>query len=519
MSANTLREGEHLPPDYEHFIHALRSVGYTFEESVADIIDNSLDAGASHVSVRFVVRKDKSVDLLIADNGSGMDEKALRDAMVFGTQPVEAHQKRLGKFGLGLKMASIAQATNVHVVSNKNGKTSGRVWSDKGLKQGFFCEVLSPDEMSSIMELSTVPSEQGHGTWVLWEYLHRYTSEFEKPGELCTRIMKGLLQHLGMHFHRFLAEDKFGISVEVVNHVGESGLRRAVQLYNPFGYEKSGAEDYPAEFTVDAGSSYSGKLKIKGHIWPPKSNSPNYKLPGGAVKRQGLYFYRNNRLVSGGGWFDIKEGLDTHDSLGRVEIELENLELEREVSLDIRKALVKVTPALRDAIKNSKTESGVTFSEYLKAVNKTYRSANPGKKKPAAKQEQGSSSDQGTAGQDETTSLVNKLLSASQREEALGRVKWGALDESEENLLFSFDEETGECTVNERFRPLFLPADESGGGEALVRTFILLLLAGLFGKSELTDEDRDFLEKLAGLLAESAGLSSDVLPPVGKGAK
>jgi hypothetical protein len=512
MSTDKLRQGDHLPPDYEHFIHALRSVGYSFEESVADIIDNSLDAGASHVSVRFVIRQDKSVDLLIADNGGGMDEKALKDAMVFGTQPVEAHQKRLGKFGLGLKMASIAQATNVYVVANKSGKTSGRVWSDKGLKQGFFCEVLSPDEISGIAELSTVPSEQGHGTWVLWEYLHRYASEFERPGELCTRIMKGLLQHLGMHFHRFLAEDKFGISVEVINHEGVSGMRRPVQSYNPFGYDKSGSEDYPAEFLVDAGSPYSGKLKIKGHIWPPKSNSPNYKLPGGAVQRQGLYFYRNNRLISGGGWFEIKDAVDTHDSLGRVEIELENLDLEREVSLDIRKALVKVTPALRDAIKNSKTESGVTFSEYLKAVNKTYRSANPGKKKPAGKTEQG-------GGQDGMTSLVNKLLAAAQREEALGRVKWGALDESEENLFFSFDEETGECTVNERFRSLFLPAAESGGGEALVRTFILLLLAGFLEKSGFTDEDRDFLERLAGLLAQSTGLSSDVLPPVDKEAK
>jgi hypothetical protein len=507
MSTDKLRRGDHLPPDYEHFIHALRSVGYSFEESVADIIDNSLDAGASHVSVRFVVREDKSVDLLIADNGNGMDEEALREAMVFGTQPVAAHQKRLGKFGLGLKMASIAQAMNVHVVSNKDGKISGRVWSDMGLKQGFFCEILSPDEITSITKLSTVPSEQGHGTWVLWEYLHRYASEFERPEVLCTRIISGLLQHLGMHFHRFLAKDKFGISIEVVNHEGVPGVRRAIQPYDPFGYEKSGSDGFPAEFQVDAGSSYSGKLKIKGHIWPPKSNSPNYKLPGGAVKRQGLYFYRNNRLISGGGWFDIKEGLDTHDSLGRVEIELENLELEREVSLDIRKALVKVTPALRDAIKNSKTESGVTFAEYLKAVNKTYRSANAGKKKIKGKTVQVAS------GQDGIASLVNKLLAAAQREEALARVKWGSLDKAEENLFFSFDEETGECTLNERFRSLFLPAVESGGGEALVRTFFLLLLSGFFDKSVFTDDDRDFMGGLSGLLAESAGLSSDVLPP------
>jgi hypothetical protein len=165
-----------------------------------------------------------------------------------------------------------------------------------------------------------------------------------------------------------------------------------------------------------------------------------------------------------------------------------------------------VTPALRDAIKNSKTESGVTFAEYLKAVNKTYRSANAGKKKIKGKTVQVAS------GQDGVASLVNKLLAAAQREEALARVKWGPLDKAEEDLFFSLDEETGECTVNERFRSLLLPAAESGGGEALVRTFILLLLAGFFEKSEFTDDERDFMGKLAGLLAESTGLSSDVLP-------
>jgi hypothetical protein len=43
---------EHLPPDYGHFVNALRNVGYTFEESVADIVDNSIDAKATHVQIR-----------------------------------------------------------------------------------------------------------------------------------------------------------------------------------------------------------------------------------------------------------------------------------------------------------------------------------------------------------------------------------------------------------------------------------------------------------------------------------
>jgi histidine kinase/DNA gyrase B/HSP90-like ATPase len=80
----------------------LRSIGYSFEAAVADIIDNSIDAGARNILVRFVLQRDKPLDLAVWDDGDGMSEATLKEAMRFGAD-VNDELHRLGKFGLGLK--------------------------------------------------------------------------------------------------------------------------------------------------------------------------------------------------------------------------------------------------------------------------------------------------------------------------------------------------------------------------------------------------------------------------------
>ena len=100
---------EVLPPNYGKLDVALRSIGYSFEVAVADVVDNSIDAKANAVVVRLLTRNDKYLDLAIWDDGCGMDEKTLKEAMRFGAD-VSQDLDRLGKFGLGLKLASLRQA-------------------------------------------------------------------------------------------------------------------------------------------------------------------------------------------------------------------------------------------------------------------------------------------------------------------------------------------------------------------------------------------------------------------------
>src|SRR4051812_5574656 len=118
---------ERLPPNYGRLDHALRSIGYSFEVAVADIVDNSIDAAVvgqeCEILIRLVITQKAGIDLVIRDNGSGMDEKQLREAMRFGAD-VSQEIERLGKFGLGLKLASLSQARALRVVSFKGGNFS-----------------------------------------------------------------------------------------------------------------------------------------------------------------------------------------------------------------------------------------------------------------------------------------------------------------------------------------------------------------------------------------------------------
>ena len=97
---------ERLPPNYGKLDVALRSIGYSFEVAVADVIDNSIDAQAKNVLVRLINTGDGHLDLAIWDDGCGMGEKTLKEAMRFGAD-VSQEIERLGKFGLGLKLASL----------------------------------------------------------------------------------------------------------------------------------------------------------------------------------------------------------------------------------------------------------------------------------------------------------------------------------------------------------------------------------------------------------------------------
>src|SRR6266404_6117057 len=136
---------EKLPPNFSKLDIALRSIGYSFEVAVADIIDNAIDAQAKHVLVRFVIKRDAPLDVVIYDDGKGMDEATLREAMRFGAD-VSEQIDRLGKFGLGLKLASLSQARELRVYSLKGGKLSARGWLEEGISRGFTSSVFDPDE-------------------------------------------------------------------------------------------------------------------------------------------------------------------------------------------------------------------------------------------------------------------------------------------------------------------------------------------------------------------------------------
>ena len=113
------------PPNAKRTMEALREMGYDSYASIMDLIDNSIDAGASQIAI--TVREDKD-DIVIAiyDDGSGMNEETLREAIRLGSD-TERQSGNLGKFGMGLVTATIGLSKKVEVITyleDVDGQTS-----------------------------------------------------------------------------------------------------------------------------------------------------------------------------------------------------------------------------------------------------------------------------------------------------------------------------------------------------------------------------------------------------------
>ena len=94
-------------PEADSMIETFRAIGYNLESAIADIIDNSISAGAKNIRIQRMWRGGHSV-LTIVDDGHGMNNNELINAMRPGAQNplLERSERDLGRFGLGLKTAS-----------------------------------------------------------------------------------------------------------------------------------------------------------------------------------------------------------------------------------------------------------------------------------------------------------------------------------------------------------------------------------------------------------------------------
>lgn len=143
---------ETLEPRADILMTAIRSIGYTFESALADIIDNSISSGASNIHINFSSISPAYISIL--DDGCGMNLDELRQAMKYGSKDVREQRDKedLGRFGLGLKTASLSQCKKLTVISKKDGQIFGARW-DLDLiqrEQDWILEVFSEKDIERI---------------------------------------------------------------------------------------------------------------------------------------------------------------------------------------------------------------------------------------------------------------------------------------------------------------------------------------------------------------------------------
>jgi hypothetical protein len=484
---------ERLPPNYSKLDVALRSIGYSFEAAVADVIDNSIDANAQNVLVRLITKRDGCLDLVVYDDGDGMSAETLREAMRFGAD-VSQEIERLGKFGLGLKLASLSQARELCVVTARNNVLSGRAWLEEGISKGFTCTIFDRDESSQWASRIIPDRVLGqHGTMVLWTRLFRVGQHHTNPEEHAQKLMRRIETYLSLAFHRFLSgrPRRIRITLDIFDQESvKAGIPIDLDPLDPFGYDESGHPGFPATMFLDGG--YEKRIAVKAHIWPPNSTSPFYKLPGGANSRQGFYFYRNNRLIQGGGWNGMREA-EPHSSLARLEIDIAS-DFDVEVSLDVKKVEIQLPARLAASIQKAKTISGADFKKYLSIADATYRTRRATEKELPFIPSLGLPSDLASF-------LHHELrISSTARHRDL-KIQWKHLDE---DLFFEIDRDAGVLYLNKGYRKQLLHGLSGSSADIpVVKCLLFLVLENVLYSERIGTKIRERLEQVNRILVQA----------------
>jgi hypothetical protein len=363
---------EFVPPNAAQLINALRQIGYSFEQAIADLIDNCINADASNVLVR-IVHDDKKVQCLqIVDDGHGMTERLLKQAMRFGAHE-DAKPKSLGKFGMGMKVASLSHAKTLSVYTSAGTSRSGRRWTVERIAENWMLDRISQKEIADVL----TGDYQGinlatQGTVVEWSRIDRLPLNQHSVDATIDKLFGRLKIHLGLHFHRFIETKRIAIQLDSYHAAaGEQERAISVSALNPFKYEESGDPAYPMNFPVDIPGV--GSVLAIAHIWPPNSTSAEYKLGNRAASRQGFYFYRHDRLIQAGGWNGVVEHeTEPHSSLARVAIELPE-SLDAHFGLNIKKSRIDVPPPFPEAMQGASANDGTQFTKYRRTADQVYR--------------------------------------------------------------------------------------------------------------------------------------------------
>lgn len=354
-----------ITPNPALLITSLRDIGYSFVSAVADIIDNSISAHAEHIYIDSMWNSGKPF-LAITDDGIGMSRDELVEAMRFGCRnPLDKRENEdLGRFGMGMKTASISQCRKLVVLSKKRKSMAIAIWDVDSIY-----EAISPQwALTVTQEIDGCNSpdlpplfeqylkNKSEGTIVLWEKMDRIGTADSSPNELeksHTHQLALLKEHLELTFHRFLSPEPGRKKTHI--YINDNPL----EAFNPFNPKNITTVELP-----ERKIHYDGEvITVQAYVLPHhnKVTAEEYKRYEGAegyLNSQGFYVYRNKRLIIKGTWFRlirrnelnklIRIRVDipnTLDHIWRIDIKKSNAELPEAIKADLKLIIERIQEA------------------------------------------------------------------------------------------------------------------------------------------------------------------------------
>ena len=349
-------------------MESLRDTGYTYQAAFADIVDNSIAAGASHIEVDIeesIFTNDVTVSFF--DNGAGMSEVNLINAMRYGSER-RPSPKSLGKFGMGLKTASTAFCKKLTVISKQNSTIFAKCWDINEIKKQDKWLLITPsisEYSTQIDKLNNIASG-GSGTVVIWEDVDRLvTNSGSDYGAQAIAFLKTeIKEHLSATFGKFLI-GRESFKKNQSSALSQPDISLFINGERLSGWDPTGkflnTPEEPERVLIEQkvhrvmlSGGRSAKFELNGYVLPNKNKMTDAEIQ--AVRfsndNQGFYIYREDRLIIGGGWPHRLFSQDSHTNLLRVELNFDH-ELDDYFEIDIRKSKVNFPLKIRTTLKEA----------------------------------------------------------------------------------------------------------------------------------------------------------------------
>lgn len=362
------KKGEEVIPSARRLIKSLRDMGYDFVAAVADLVDNAIEANASviHIDVEF---KGDDSWVRIADNGNGMTYNQLKEAMRYGTER-EYDELALGKFGLGLKTASLSQCRRLSVVSRASARApdlNAFSWDLDHIEETNRWEIVHPSK-NAIKRIVAGYLSDTTGTVIFWQRLDRILGYKHPYGELARKrlssMCRDLEQHIAMVFHRFLAGEVAGKELIIFINGNEA------LPWDPFARSEPKTNVNP-QMTLHLNfGDLEGDIILEPYVLPHQDDfsTPDAfrRLSGPANwnQQQGFYIYRSDRLIQSGGWSKLRTS-DEHTKLARVALRFSPI-LDDGFKINVSKMKVQFPPQVKDQIE-------IAIKPVIKMAHEVYR--------------------------------------------------------------------------------------------------------------------------------------------------
>lgn len=361
-----------LEPDPVGLFDILARAGHRLPSAVADLVDNSISAGATTIDITFPNPNEGGRWMCIRDNGSGMNPDALRNAMRVGNQRVYDGSD-LGKFGYGLKGASWSQSDCMTVVTKTvDSGVSLMTWDRDHLSKTRKWDVLTdPVDVKYASEVAILHK----GTAVL-------LTKMRPPAEMPTAKnidpytveVTSIREHLELVFHRYLEGVVKGRERVTIKLNGDPLIGN-----NPMGHALTKAFD-PRTITLnETDPMKKAVISVRAYITPNEDEVERHhskegpesvrtardriSLNGRWNETQGLYFYRLDRLIKWGGWEGIF-AMDEKTKLLRVAVDFDRKSddsLQVNISKQEIRLPVTVSGYIRDIVKEPRAEARTRY--------------------------------------------------------------------------------------------------------------------------------------------------------------